>query len=182
MQRWVLLKICHSVAIRVVRNTGCIAEIVLVGDRDPGSKQWCTNSSERRVFHMCTSQLASDESLSRQQLGAVAAGELNCFSAHIRLREPDKSEDKAEQRCLLLLKGKREIVATIEAAMVAFGVDSERFLRSILVLLTKVVSSCRMVLSSLYKIFEGEIAMEIGYGIIMGTPRIAALIPNDRNP
>ncbi|RWW38598.1 hypothetical protein BHE74_00056157 [Ensete ventricosum] len=25
-----------------------------------------------------------------------AAGELDCFSAHIRLREPDKSEDKAE--------------------------------------------------------------------------------------
>ncbi|RWW83766.1 hypothetical protein BHE74_00007722 [Ensete ventricosum] len=25
-----------------------------------------------------------------------AAGELNCSSAHIRLREPDKSEDKAE--------------------------------------------------------------------------------------
>ncbi|RWW85107.1 hypothetical protein BHE74_00006249 [Ensete ventricosum] len=24
----------------------CIVEIVLVGDRDPGSKQWCTNSSE----------------------------------------------------------------------------------------------------------------------------------------
>ncbi|RZR74114.1 hypothetical protein BHM03_00032211 [Ensete ventricosum] len=25
-----------------------------------------------------------------------AVGELDCFSAHIRLREPDKSEDKAE--------------------------------------------------------------------------------------
>ncbi|RWV84152.1 hypothetical protein GW17_00054160 [Ensete ventricosum] len=25
-----------------------------------------------------------------------AAGELDCFGAHIRLREPDKSEDKAE--------------------------------------------------------------------------------------
>ncbi|RWV77199.1 hypothetical protein GW17_00062015 [Ensete ventricosum] len=27
-----------------------------------------------------------------------AAGELDCFRAHIRLREPDKSEDKAEKR------------------------------------------------------------------------------------
>ncbi|RWV77875.1 hypothetical protein GW17_00061240, partial [Ensete ventricosum] len=26
-----------------------------------------------------------------------AAGELDCFSAHIRLREPDKSEDKADK-------------------------------------------------------------------------------------
>ncbi|RWW29112.1 hypothetical protein GW17_00006377 [Ensete ventricosum] len=26
----------------------------------------------------------------------VVAGELDCFSAHIRLREPDKSEDKAD--------------------------------------------------------------------------------------
>ncbi|RWW37194.1 hypothetical protein BHE74_00057727 [Ensete ventricosum] len=29
-----------------------------------------------------------------------AAGELDCFSAHIRLREPDKSEDKAEYKVI----------------------------------------------------------------------------------
>ncbi|RWW08185.1 hypothetical protein GW17_00028388 [Ensete ventricosum] len=33
-------------AIRVVRNKWCIVEIVLVGDRGPGSRQWCTNSIE----------------------------------------------------------------------------------------------------------------------------------------
>ncbi|RRT47796.1 hypothetical protein B296_00037494 [Ensete ventricosum] len=37
---------CHSVAIRVVRNKWCITEIVLVGDRGPRSRNWCTNSSE----------------------------------------------------------------------------------------------------------------------------------------
>ncbi|RWV91789.1 hypothetical protein GW17_00045894 [Ensete ventricosum] len=56
---------------------------------------------------MCASELALDESLSHQHMGAVyhrgrspsmieAAGELNYFSAHIRLREPGKLEDKAE--------------------------------------------------------------------------------------
>ncbi|RWV81593.1 hypothetical protein GW17_00056969 [Ensete ventricosum] len=59
---------------------------------------------KRRVFRVYASKLASDESLGHQHMGAVyhrgsmirAAGELDCFSAHIRLREPDKSEDKAE--------------------------------------------------------------------------------------
>ncbi|RZS27204.1 hypothetical protein BHM03_00060637 [Ensete ventricosum] len=86
---------------------------------------------QRRVF-VCALELALDESLSHQHMGAMyhrrrspsastseshggerdhvndqellgaplqydrAAGELDCFSAHIRLREPDKSEDKAE--------------------------------------------------------------------------------------
>ncbi|RRT32532.1 hypothetical protein B296_00048748 [Ensete ventricosum] len=40
-----------SVAIRVVMNKRCIAEIVLVGDRGPGSRQYCTNSSEVRGLH-----------------------------------------------------------------------------------------------------------------------------------
>ncbi|RZR76981.1 hypothetical protein BHM03_00001909 [Ensete ventricosum] len=44
---------------------------------------------QRRVF-MYASELALDESLT--------AGELDYFSAHIRLREPGKSEDKAEGR------------------------------------------------------------------------------------
>ncbi|RZR94314.1 hypothetical protein BHM03_00022988 [Ensete ventricosum] len=57
-------------AIRVVRNKWCIVEIVLVGDRGPGSRQWCTNSSERRVF-VCASKLALDESLSHQHMEAV---------------------------------------------------------------------------------------------------------------
>ncbi|RRT55523.1 hypothetical protein B296_00046325 [Ensete ventricosum] len=35
-----------DVPIRVVRNKWCIAEIVLVGDRGPGSRQWCINPSE----------------------------------------------------------------------------------------------------------------------------------------
>ncbi|RZS12113.1 hypothetical protein BHM03_00043499 [Ensete ventricosum] len=65
---------------------------------------------QRRVF-VCASELALDESLGHQLMGVVyhrgrspsastsmigAAGELDYFSAHIRLREPDKSEDKAE--------------------------------------------------------------------------------------
>ncbi|RZR74091.1 hypothetical protein BHM03_00032063 [Ensete ventricosum] len=75
----------------------------------------------RRVFRVGASKLALDESLGHQHMGAVyhrgrsqiastsesyggdliiqgmigAAGELDCFSAHIRLREPDKSDDKA---------------------------------------------------------------------------------------
>ncbi|RWW14811.1 hypothetical protein GW17_00021384 [Ensete ventricosum] len=77
---------------------------------------------QRRVFRVYASKLASDESLGRQHMRAVyhrgrskiastseshggdliiqgmirAAGELDCFSAHICLREPGKSEDKAE--------------------------------------------------------------------------------------
>ncbi|RWV90771.1 hypothetical protein GW17_00047000 [Ensete ventricosum] len=42
---------------------------MLVEDRGPGSRQWWTNSSE--VFHVCTSKLASDESLGHQHMGAV---------------------------------------------------------------------------------------------------------------
>ncbi|RZS04314.1 hypothetical protein BHM03_00034636 [Ensete ventricosum] len=70
-----------------------------------GAPLWCTTQQEeglwiqgvnamvpqRRVF-VYASELALDESLS--MIGA--AGELDCFSAYIRLREPDKSEDKAE--------------------------------------------------------------------------------------
>ncbi|RZS02798.1 hypothetical protein BHM03_00032883, partial [Ensete ventricosum] len=40
-------------------------------DRGPGSKQWCTNSSERRVFRVCASKLASNESIDHQYMGAV---------------------------------------------------------------------------------------------------------------
>ncbi|RWV96376.1 hypothetical protein GW17_00040920 [Ensete ventricosum] len=43
-------------------------QIVLVGNIGPGFRQWCTNSSERRV---CASELALDESLSHQHMGAV---------------------------------------------------------------------------------------------------------------
>ncbi|RRT34497.1 hypothetical protein B296_00008701 [Ensete ventricosum] len=79
---------------------------------------------QRRVLHVCASKLTSDESLGHQHMGAVyhrgrsqiastseshggdliiqgmieVVGELDCFSAHIRLREPDKSEDKAEYK------------------------------------------------------------------------------------
>ncbi|RWV86667.1 hypothetical protein GW17_00051408 [Ensete ventricosum] len=78
--------------------------------------------SQRRVFHVCASKLASDESLGHQHIGAVyhreksqiastsesngwdliiqrydqsgwRVGLLQCY---IRLREPDKLEDKAE--------------------------------------------------------------------------------------
>ncbi|RWW01504.1 hypothetical protein GW17_00035454 [Ensete ventricosum] len=57
--------------------------------------------SYRRVFRVCASKLASDESLGHQHMRAVyhrgrTTGELDCFSAHIRLREPGKSEDKAK--------------------------------------------------------------------------------------
>ncbi|RWV81862.1 hypothetical protein GW17_00056683, partial [Ensete ventricosum] len=87
-----------------------------------GAPLWCTTQQEEvlwiqgvnvmvpqmRVF-VCVSELALDESLSHQHMGAAyhrgrspsastsmigATGELDCFSAHIRLREPDKSEDK----------------------------------------------------------------------------------------
>ncbi|RRT34071.1 hypothetical protein B296_00025984 [Ensete ventricosum] len=61
---------------------------------------------QRRVF-VCASELALDESLSHQHMGVIyyrgrspstvrVTGELDCFSAHIRLRESGKSEDKAE--------------------------------------------------------------------------------------
>ncbi|RZR97388.1 hypothetical protein BHM03_00026560 [Ensete ventricosum] len=36
----------------------------------------------------------TQEWVNEEMIGA--AGELDCFSAHIRLREPDKSEDKAD--------------------------------------------------------------------------------------
>ncbi|RWW32320.1 hypothetical protein GW17_00003010 [Ensete ventricosum] len=89
-----------------------------------GAPLWCMTQEEeglwiqgvkvvvpqRRVF-VCASELALDESLSHQHMGAVyhrrrspsastsmigAVGELDCFSAHIRLREPGKSEDKVD--------------------------------------------------------------------------------------
>ncbi|RWW38973.1 hypothetical protein BHE74_00055739 [Ensete ventricosum] len=65
---------------------------------------------QRWVF-VCALELALDDSLSHQHMGAVyhrerssststsmigAAEELDYFSAHIRLRVPGKSEDKAE--------------------------------------------------------------------------------------
>ncbi|RWV78453.1 hypothetical protein GW17_00060580, partial [Ensete ventricosum] len=34
-------------------------------------RQWCTNSSERRVFRVCASKLASDESLGHQHIRVV---------------------------------------------------------------------------------------------------------------
>ncbi|RZS14687.1 hypothetical protein BHM03_00046419 [Ensete ventricosum] len=56
----------------------------------------------RRVFRVSTSNLVLDESLSHPHMRAVGmvrvTRELDCFSAHIRLREPGKSEDKAEGR------------------------------------------------------------------------------------
>ncbi|RWW28460.1 hypothetical protein GW17_00007059 [Ensete ventricosum] len=64
----------------------CIAEIVLVGDRGPGSRQWCINSSEMKTLVVSIRGLCI--------IGA--AREVDCFSAHIRLREPGKSEDKAD--------------------------------------------------------------------------------------
>ncbi|RRT39402.1 hypothetical protein B296_00048334 [Ensete ventricosum] len=75
---------------------------------------------QRQVFRVCASNLASDESLGHQHMGAVyhrgrsqiastseshggeykgiigATRELDYFSAFIRLREPDKSKDKTE--------------------------------------------------------------------------------------
>ncbi|RWW57238.1 hypothetical protein BHE74_00035981 [Ensete ventricosum] len=80
--------------------------------------------SQRRVLYVCASKLTSDESLGHQHMRVVyhrgrsqiastseshggdliiqdmieVVGELDYFSAHIRLREPDKSEDKAEGR------------------------------------------------------------------------------------
>ncbi|RRT56423.1 hypothetical protein B296_00025229 [Ensete ventricosum] len=77
---------------------------------------------QRRVFRVCALNLASDESLGYQHIGAMyhrgrilsvstnesydgtrsyrgmirAVRELDCFTAHIHLREPDKSKDKAE--------------------------------------------------------------------------------------
>ncbi|RZR89822.1 hypothetical protein BHM03_00017613 [Ensete ventricosum] len=59
---------------------------------------------QRQVFCVRASNLASDEGLGYQHTGAVyhrgkipTIGELDCFSAHIRLRVPSKSEDKAEK-------------------------------------------------------------------------------------
>ncbi|RWW03796.1 hypothetical protein BHE74_00029058 [Ensete ventricosum] len=73
--------------------------------------------AKRRVFHVCASKLASDESLGHQHMGAVYhrgrsqivgtsvshGGDLiiqrydrSDRRVNIRLREPVKSEDKAE--------------------------------------------------------------------------------------
>ncbi|RRT45070.1 hypothetical protein B296_00027609 [Ensete ventricosum] len=59
---------------------------------------------QRRVFHVYTSKITSDESLDRQHIGAVyhrgSSQILSTTESHggdlIILREPDKSEDKAE--------------------------------------------------------------------------------------
>ncbi|RWW55555.1 hypothetical protein BHE74_00037796 [Ensete ventricosum] len=77
---------------------------------------------KRQVFHMCTLKLVSDKGLGHQHMGVVyhrrrsqiistseshggdliiqgmigAARELDCFSAHIHLRELGKSEDKTD--------------------------------------------------------------------------------------
>ncbi|RWW03090.1 hypothetical protein BHE74_00014079 [Ensete ventricosum] len=85
------------------------------------SKEWSTlyargtmrTSKRRRMWvFVCSSELVLDESLSHQHMGAVynrgsssTAGELDYFSAYIRLREPDKSEDKANHRSLALIEG-----------------------------------------------------------------------------
>ncbi|RZS22379.1 hypothetical protein BHM03_00055155 [Ensete ventricosum] len=72
---------------------------------------------QRRVF-VCASELALDERLSH--LGVIyhrgksssmigAAGELDYFSAYIRLREPDKSEDKVDPAGLSYPKAKRRL-------------------------------------------------------------------------
>ncbi|RWW30449.1 hypothetical protein GW17_00004970 [Ensete ventricosum] len=53
---------------------------MLVGDRGPGS------SNSAPILAKCDPRVG--------MIGAT--GELDCFSAHIRLREPDKSKDKAE--------------------------------------------------------------------------------------
>ncbi|RRT56436.1 hypothetical protein B296_00004516 [Ensete ventricosum] len=83
----------------------------------------CVPRGQRRVFRVCASNLVLDESLGYQHMRVVyhrgrilsastresygrdliiqrymirAIGELDYFSIYIRLREPDKSEDKAE--------------------------------------------------------------------------------------
>ncbi|RRT58086.1 hypothetical protein B296_00026427 [Ensete ventricosum] len=74
------------------RRKRCTTEIVLMEDRGPGSKHWCTNFSEVEALR----QVLSYSKASSRCDPKMAAGELDCFSAHIRLREPEKSEDKAE--------------------------------------------------------------------------------------
>ncbi|RZS03602.1 hypothetical protein BHM03_00033784 [Ensete ventricosum] len=73
---------------------------------------------QRRVFCVYATKLASDESLGHQHMGAVyhrgrsmivVAGELDCFSAHICLREPGKSEDKVDLVGLNYPKVKRRL-------------------------------------------------------------------------
>ncbi|RRT59775.1 hypothetical protein B296_00014360 [Ensete ventricosum] len=98
-----------------------------------GAPLWCTTQQEeglwiqgvnamvplKRVF-VCASELALDENLSHQHKGTVyhrgrslsastsmirAAGELDYFSAHIRLREPGKSKDKVDAVYLSIDQG-----------------------------------------------------------------------------
>ncbi|RRT32886.1 hypothetical protein B296_00005990 [Ensete ventricosum] len=90
-----------------------------------GAPLWCTTQQEeglwiqgvntmvpQRWIFVCASELALDESLSHWHIGLYtteeevqvqvpasmigATGELDYISAHIHLREPSKSEDKAE--------------------------------------------------------------------------------------
>ncbi|RWW16008.1 hypothetical protein GW17_00020128 [Ensete ventricosum] len=93
-----------------------------------GAPLWCTTQQEeglwiqgvnvivpQRWVFVCTSELALDESLSHQHMGVMyhrgrslsastsmigAAGELDYFSAHIRLRETGQSDDKAECKAM----------------------------------------------------------------------------------
>ncbi|RRT83710.1 hypothetical protein B296_00003960 [Ensete ventricosum] len=86
---------CHSSCYK----EKCITEIVLVGDRGLGSRQWCTNFSEvcglRELLAMDCPRAMLCPGETQEWVGE-AVRELDCPSAHIRLREPGKSEDKAE--------------------------------------------------------------------------------------
>ncbi|RWW61637.1 hypothetical protein BHE74_00031307 [Ensete ventricosum] len=92
------LRICHSVAIRVVKNKRCIAKIVLVGDRaqDPDNGAPILANGWTKV-NCQESELKIGDGRGPMMCMIGAAVELDCFSAQIRLREPDKSEDKADK-------------------------------------------------------------------------------------
>ncbi|RWW67750.1 hypothetical protein BHE74_00024772 [Ensete ventricosum] len=84
----------------------CSTEIVLVGDRGLGSRQWCTKFSEVcGLRELLGDGLSSSDASFGGMIGV--AGELDCFSAYIRLREPDKSEDQADPEGLSYPKAKR---------------------------------------------------------------------------
>ncbi|RZS19227.1 hypothetical protein BHM03_00051599 [Ensete ventricosum] len=68
----------------------------------------CTTKGEVRL-----QVLVSPMEGTRLYKGMIrAAGELDCFSAHIRLREPNKSEDKAE---VVYHQGRSQIASTSES-------------------------------------------------------------------
>ncbi|RRT49206.1 hypothetical protein B296_00017001 [Ensete ventricosum] len=61
-----------------------------------GASLWCTTQQEEGLWIQGVNAMVPQRWVFMCMIGA--ARELDYFSAHIRLREPDKSKDKADER------------------------------------------------------------------------------------